>query len=70
MKAVDVVIAGELFADLTMIALLGSLYILVATGLAYIAAGLRLLIFGVLAYLWRARRTGERPFEVAEGAAG
>ena len=70
MKAVDVVIAGELFADLTMIALLGSLYILVATGLAYIAAGLRLLIFGVLAYLRRARRTGERPFEVAEGAAG
>jgi hypothetical protein len=54
----------------SVIAFLGWLYILVASGLAYIAAGFGLLIFGVLAYLWRARRTGEWPFEPTEAVAG
>jgi len=53
----------------SVIAFVGWLYILVASGLAYIAAGFGLLIFGALAYLWRARRTGEWPFEVVEAAA-
>ena len=48
------------------IALLGWLYILVASGLQYIVAGFALLIFGVLAYLLRARRAQEWPFAPVE----
>jgi amino acid transporter len=46
----------------SVIALLGWLYILVASGMPYILAGVGLLAFGVLAYLWRARGKGEWPF--------
>ena len=48
------------------VAFLGWLYILVASGGAYIAAGVALLAVGVAAYLWRARRAAEWPFEPAE----
>jgi amino acid transporter len=44
----------------------GWLYILVASGIPYILAGCALLAFGVLAYLWRARRSGEWPFAVKD----
>ena len=44
----------------------GWLYILVASGIPYILAGCALLAFGVLAYLWRARRSGEWPFALKE----
>jgi hypothetical protein len=46
----------------SIVALLGWLFILVASGLAYIASGFALLVFGILAYLWRARATHEWPF--------
>lgn len=45
------------------IALLGWLYILVASGLTYILGGFALLLVGTAMYLWRARRVGEWPFE-------
>jgi amino acid transporter len=45
------------------IALVGWIYILVASGLVYIIGGFLLLIVGVTMYMWRARRTGEWPFE-------
>jgi amino acid transporter len=48
------------------IAFLGWLYILVASGAMYILAGFVLLIFGILAYLWRARQSREWPFQVVE----
>ena len=47
----------------SIIAFLGWLYILIASGLPYILAGLGLLIFGIAAYLFRARRIAEWPFE-------
>jgi amino acid transporter len=47
----------------SVIAFLGWLYILVASGLPYILAGAGLLIFGIVMYLFRARRTAEWPFE-------
>ncbi|MGH9342238.1 MAG: hypothetical protein ACRD19_00525 [Terriglobia bacterium] len=46
----------------SIIALLGWLYILVASGLPYILSGFGLLAFGTLAYLWRARARSEWPF--------
>ena len=45
------------------IALLGWLYILIASGFVYVLGGFLLLIVGVLMYMWRARRVGEWPFE-------
>ena len=48
---------------------LGWTYILVASGLNYILAGVGLLVLGVLAYLWRARGTGEWPFQATEAGA-
>ena len=48
------------------IALLGWLYILVASGVLYILAGVGLLSVGIVAYLWRARLTCEWPFETVE----
>ncbi|MFL6447632.1 MAG: APC family permease [Bryobacteraceae bacterium] len=45
------------------IALVGWLYILVASGLVYIVGGFALLIIGVVMYMWRAYRVGEWPFE-------
>lgn len=50
----------------SIIAFLGWLYILVASGLPYILAGLGLMILGITAYLIRARRTAEWPFEARE----
>jgi amino acid transporter len=47
----------------SVIAFLGWLFILFASGLPYILAGLVLMIFGITAYLVRARRTAEWPFE-------
>ena len=54
----------------SVIAFLGWLYILIASGLPYILAGLGLLIFGTSVYLVRARRTAEWPFEAAESNNG
>jgi amino acid transporter len=48
------------------IAFLGWLYILVSSGLVYILTGFGLLALGVAAYLWRARRVREWPFETVE----
>jgi hypothetical protein len=47
----------------SVIAFMGWLYILIASGLPYILAGLALMIFGITAYLFRARQIGEWPFE-------
>jgi len=44
----------------------GWLYILVASGISYILADCALLVFGIAAYLWRARRSGEWPFGLKE----
>ncbi len=52
----------------SVIAFLGWLYILVASGLQYIVAGIILLAFGVVTYLWRAKTTGEWPFAPEEHA--
>jgi len=52
----------------SVIAFLGWLYILIASGLAYIFAGLVLMVFGVAAYLWRARGAGEWPYAGREKA--
>ena len=51
-----------LYPASSVIAFMGWLYILVASGLPYILAGLGLLIFGVTIYLVRARRVAEWPF--------
>ena len=48
------------------IAFLGWLYILIASGWTYIAAGFILIIFGVGAYLLHARRQGVWPFKRTE----
>lgn len=53
----------------SVVAFLGWLYILIASGLAYILAGLGLLAFGVAAYLWRAHGTGEWPFDTRRAVA-
>ncbi|MBS1854111.1 MAG: amino acid permease [Acidobacteria bacterium] len=50
----------------SVVAFIGWLYILIASGLAYILAGLGLLVFGVGAYLWRARASREWPFAVQQ----
>lgn len=49
----------------SVIAFLGWLYILIASGLPYILAGVALLLFGITVYLLRARRAAEWPFEAA-----
>jgi amino acid transporter len=52
------------------VAFLGWLYILIASGTAYIVTGFALLAVGVAAYLWRARRAGEWPFDRTEVVTG
>jgi amino acid transporter len=47
------------------VALAGWLFILIASGLVYVLAGLLLMAVGILAYFWRARRRGEWPFVTA-----
>jgi amino acid transporter len=51
-----------LYPASSVVAFMGWLYILVASGLPYILAGLGLLVFGVTIYLVRARRVAEWPF--------
>lgn len=51
-----------LYPATSVIAFLGWLYILIASGLPYILAGLGLLLFGTMIYLLRARRVAEWPF--------
>lgn len=46
----------------SVVAFMGWLYILIASGLPYILAGLGLLVFGIAIYLLRARRVAEWPF--------
>ena len=53
----------------SIVAFLGWLYILIASGVSYILAGLALLVFGVAAYLWRAHGAGEWPFEAGKAVA-
>ncbi len=55
-----------LYPATSVIAFLGWLYILVASGLQYIVAGIILLAFGIATYMFRAKRGGEWPFAVAE----
>ncbi|HWF47841.1 MAG TPA: amino acid permease [Bryobacteraceae bacterium] len=50
----------------SIVAFLGWLYILIASGVPYILSGLGLALLGVLAYLWRARYHREWPFESVE----
>ena len=52
-----------LYPYTSIIALAGWLFILAASGVPYILAGLGLLAFGIVAYLVRARQTGEWPWE-------
>jgi amino acid transporter len=47
------------------VAIGGWLFILVASGLKYVLAGFLMMTFGILAYLWRARRRAEWPFVTA-----
>jgi amino acid transporter len=46
----------------SLVAAAGWIFILVTSGVWYIAAGVGLLAVGVVSYLWRARRSGEWPF--------
>jgi amino acid transporter len=46
----------------SLVAASGWIFILVTSGIAYIAAGVALLAVGVAAYVWRARRSGDWPF--------
>jgi amino acid transporter len=59
-----------LYPVTSIVAFLGWLYILVASGAPYIAAGFGLLVLGVAAYLWRARRASEWPFVLEEASLG
>jgi amino acid transporter len=59
-----------LYPVTSIIAFLGWLYILIASGLPYILAGLALLVFGIAVYLVRARRTAEWPFATLEAGKG
>jgi amino acid transporter len=59
-----------LYPFTSIIAFLGWLYILVASDVAYILAGLVLLVVGTGAYFWRARLRREWPFEIAEARLG
>ena len=52
-----------LYPYTSIVAFLGWLYILIASGVPYILAGFALLLFGVAFYLLRARRSAEWPFE-------
>jgi hypothetical protein len=51
-----------------LIALAGWTSVVVASGLAYFGVGLGLLLLGIGAYLWRAKRAGEWPFEVSQSS--
>ena len=51
-----------------LIALAGWTSVVIASGLEYFVAGLVLLLLGIGAYLWRAKRAAEWPFEVSESS--
>jgi amino acid transporter len=53
----------------SIIAFSGWLYILIASGLPYVLAGLALLLVGIATFMWRAHRAAEWPFEKAVHAA-
>lgn len=55
-----------LYPVTSIIAFLGWLYILVASGASYIVSGLGLAVLGVIAYLWQARSRREWPFDSPE----
>ncbi len=55
-----------LYPFTSIIAFLGWLYILIASGLAYILAGVGLVAVGVGVYLWRAHAAAEWPFDRRE----
>ena len=54
----------------SVIAFLGWLYILIASGLPYILTGIVLLVFGIAVYLLRARKTAEWPFAALKAGKG
>ena len=51
-----------LYPATSVVAFMGWLYILIASGLFYILAGLGLLVFGITIYLLRAKRVAQWPF--------
>ena len=51
-----------LYPATSVVAFMGWLYVLIASGLPFILAGLGLLLFGTMIYLLRARRVAEWPF--------
>ncbi len=57
-----------LYPVTSIVAFLGWLYILIASGAVYIAAGFGLLFIGIAAYLLRAKKLGEWPFAPEEAA--
>jgi len=58
-----------LYPVTSIIAFAGWAFILAASGLKFILWGLALLVFGIAAYLWRARVQQEWPFELAPAEA-
>ena len=58
-----------LYPFTSIVAFLGWLYILIASGVVYIASGFALLVVGIGAYLWHAKSTSEWPFAVPEASA-
>jgi amino acid transporter len=58
-----------LYPVTSIIAFAGWAFILAASGLRFILWGLALLVFGICAYLWRARVEKEWPFELAPAEA-
>ena len=58
-----------LYPVTSIIAFAGWAFILAASGLKFILWGLALLVFGICAYLWRARVRREWPFELAPAEA-
>jgi hypothetical protein len=48
-----------------LVALAGWIFILLVSGRVYILGGLALVVFGIAAYLWRARLKREWPFAPA-----
>jgi len=51
-----------------LIALVGWTSVVVASGLEYFVVGLVLLLLGIGAYLWRAKRAAEWPFEIGDAS--
>ncbi len=49
----------------SIVAFAGWSYIVITSGARYIVSGLMLLAVGIAAYLWRAKRRGEWPWEIA-----